>query len=264
VREFSPALGTGLIVALTLSWLGVFVVLRRAAFVGLAMAEASVLGAVVAKRIHGPSLASATAGALAAAALSVGARIRERLPREAIVALVFLGAAGLAQLTSGSHGLREIRAALEGDLILSSAADLRAAAIIMLPVAILSRLMARPLLYTLLDRDMAYALGMRPAFWETLLFVALGLAVATASRIVGPMLVLAYLVVPPTTALRLFRRWPTVMLASAAFAELATLVGITASYRWDLPTNATIAATSVGGFVCVSILCGMLRGKHNL
>lgn len=246
-REFPEALATGLITGVALAWLGVFVVLRRAVFAGLAMAEAAVFGGVAAERMHSASLMGAVTGSLAAAGLTLGPRGRERLPREAIVAVVFVGAAALTLLvgTGGGHHLREVRAALEGDLILASRADLRVAALLLLPIAALSCLLARPWLYVMFDRDMADVIGLKPTLWETAFVLLLGVAVAAATRIIGPMLVLAHLVVSSTAGLLMSRRWPRVMLGSAAIAVLATCLGMAFSYRWDLPTNATITATSV-------------------
>ncbi len=264
VRQFPEALATGLIAGVALSWLGVFVVLRRAVFAGLAMAEAAVLGGATAERMHGPSLIGAVLGSLGAAGLTIGPYGRERLPREATVAVVFVGATALAPLVGagGGHGLREIRAVLEGDLILASRADLRVAALLLLPIAALIRLAARPLVHVMFDRDMAEVLGLRPAVWETAFFVALGVAVAAATRIIGPMLVLGHLVVPPAAGLLISRQWPRVMIGAAAIAVLATLAGMTLSYRWDLPTNASIAATSVALLLVAALIRTITSAAH--
>ncbi|MCX7819173.1 MAG: metal ABC transporter permease [Kiritimatiellae bacterium] len=261
LHSFPEAILTGAIAALALGWLGLFVVLRGAVFMALAMAEASVFGAAVAEHWHAPVLPSSTAAGLLAAALGAGPGTRRRLPREAIVAVVFLGAAALTLLAGAraGPGLRELRAALEGELILATPADLRVALLILLPTAALARLAARPLLYVMFDRECARILAMRPTLWETALFAVLAVAVATATRIVGPLLVLCHLVVPPAAGLMLCRQWSAVMRTSAVVGVGSTILGLAVSYRNDLPTSATIVATSVAMLLGVTAAGSLLR-----
>jgi len=102
----------------------------------------------------------------------------------------------------------------------------------------------RPMIYSFLDRDAAFVLRVRPARWEPAFFFLLGLAVATASKAAGALLVFCYLVVPASTALMLSRRLKTVLILAASFSAAATLIGFALSFTGDLPTNQTICAIS--------------------
>jgi ABC-type Mn2+/Zn2+ transport system permease subunit len=70
-------------------------------------------------------------------------------------------------------------------------------------------------------------------------------------RSVGTLLVFAFLIAPPATAVLVARRVPVVMLAAIGFGSLAVLVGLLLSYHLATATAATIAGVSVLGFFVV-------------
>jgi len=66
-------------------------------------------------------------------------------------------------------------------------------------------------------------------------------------RVAGVLLTFAYLIVPAVCGVMLARTWMRQLVIGWATAALASLLGLWASYRLDLPTGAAI--------VCV---CGLL------
>jgi len=66
---------------------------------------------------------------------------------------------------------------------------------------------------------------------------------------VGPLVVFAFLVLPPLAALRLVRGMVPLSITAAAFGSATALLGFYASYRYDLPlgpTDAVLAAAALG------------------
>jgi len=91
------------------------------------------------------------------------------------------------------------------------------------------------------------------------------LVVVTSFRSVGTLLVFAFLVAPPATAVLVARRVPVVMLVSVAFGSLAVVVGLLMSYHLATATAATIAGVSVLGFFIVLTaqnVLAALRGRR--
>jgi ABC-type Mn2+/Zn2+ transport system permease subunit len=82
---------------------------------------------------------------------------------------------------------------------------------------------------------------------------SLGLAVSASSKVAGTVLVFGYLVIPPAAAMLCCRRLRTVLILAPVIATASTLVGLLASVRYNLPTNAAITATASALFTLAAI-----------
>jgi ABC-type Mn2+/Zn2+ transport system permease subunit len=146
----------------------------------------------------------------------------------------------------------EVKSLLYGDLILASPADAALIAAVLVPAGLVFLAVLRPTLNAFLDREAARVLGGRPALWETLFFVILGLVVSASARVAGALLVFCCLVVTPATALLLARRFGLVLAAAALCGMGVTLAGLLLSLRYDLPTNQVICAAACVLFAVVA------------
>ncbi len=241
---FPYSLAVGVLTAALCAALGVCVILKRIVFIGAALSEAAALGIAAGMVFGFPVFAGASTLTLVVA-LGV-ARPYEfaRLPRDAVLGVLFVtaGALGILLVSKAGLGLEEVKALLYGDLILSRPDDLLIGLLILVPAAGLLLLFRRPILYTFMDRETAQVLGLRVALWETLYFAVLALVVAASARVAGAMLVFAYLVVAPAAALLLSRRIRRVVVIAVALAVTCTLIGMYGALAWDLPANQLIVA----------------------
>ena len=245
---FPEATVAGALIAAACAALGVFVILKRVVFIGIALSEAAACGVAA-------GLAFGFEPVLGAAALTLGVVgilsypfEFQRIPRDAALGGIYVaaGAGAILLVAHSGFGLHEVQSLLYGDLILASRLDVWILGGTLLPVLGYMIAFIRPTTYSFLDREAARTLGIRARVWELLFFFALGLAVAVSSKVGGAFLVFCFLVVPPSAALILFRGMGKVMAASAAMAVIAVLVGLHVSYASDLPTNQTITAVACG------------------
>jgi ABC-type Mn2+/Zn2+ transport system permease subunit len=100
----------------------------------------------------------------------------------------------------------------------------------------------RDLLLVSYDRETARVLGKRVTGIEALLNLIIGLVVSVGTMTLGPTMLFGLLVLPPLAA----RRWAGSMtrfyVLSAAFGVLAAVVGIVISFEIDLPLGPAIVA----------------------
>ncbi len=260
--SFPYAVLAGLLIGVACALLGVFVILKRVVFIGIALSEMAACGVAMALLLGVPPFVGAVTLTLLTVCLLAIPFESRRVPRDAILGVLFVAASSLSVLlVSGSgHGLQEVKALLYGDLILTSRADFLVVFGVMLPAAACLLLFLRPTLYAFLDRESATVLRVRPGRWELLFFLLLGMVVAAASKVAGAVLVFCYLIVPSTAALLLARRLNRVLLLAAAFAVLITLLGLGISFAADLPTNETICATACA--LLLLILPLAFRGRN--
>jgi len=258
-RLFPEAVVCGTVMAAVCSAFGVFVVLKRIVFISIALSEAATCGLALALVFHfSPLAGSAGVTGLVVLLLTLPER-RQRLPKDVVLGTVFLLASSVSILlvAQSGFGLEEIKAMLYGDLIVSSAHDLRVLLLTGLPALVLLFLFMRPVLYTFLDREAAHVMGIRCWLWEGLFFFLLGLVVSGASKSGGALLVFCLLVVIPATALLLARRLWAVIGISIAAGVLTTWVGLLTAYCADLPANPTVigvACLLLTGVACARML----------
>ena len=243
---FPEAVIAGAVIAAVCAMLGVFVILKRVVFIGIALSEVAACGIAAAIMCHVHPFLGAAALTLATVTVLSYPFEGNRLPRDAVLGVIFVlaSAASILIVAHSGFGLQDVKALLYGDLILTSDTDLTLILAIFIPVGVYLLAFFRPTLYTFLDREAARVLGLRVVLWELLYFFALGLAVSAASKVAGALLVFCYLVVAPSTGLLLSRKLWGVLMISAIAAVGATMGGLYVSFSRDLPTNQTIAASS--------------------
>ena len=244
--QFPEALRAGLLISAVCALFGVFVILKRAVFIGITLSEVATCG-VAASFLLGipPFIGSLVLVLVAVSVLSLPFE-KQRIPRDTLMGIMFIAASALSILlvSKSGQGLVEVNAVLYGDLILSSKKELYTLLVVLIPALALFLLALRPTLYSFMDREAAKVLGIRTWLWESLYFVMLGIVISATSQIAGALLIFCYLVVCPATALVLSKRINRVLFIAPLFAMAATFLGMVVSFEHDLPTNQTICIIS--------------------
>ena len=256
------ALYAGLLVVLTTSVVGTWVVLRGMSFLGDALAHGVLPGIALAFIIG----VDTTIGAFIAAMAMVWGinviRSHSPLPEDTSIGVLFVGFLALAvaimSSSSGSY-TGDLNRFLFGSITGVDAGDLRrqaiAAAISLGGVA----LFYRAFLVMTFDHAQAEVLGLRPRLAHGVLLVLLAISIIASFEAVGNLLVFAFLIAPPATAVLLVRRVPRIMVTAAALGTVSAVVGLLASYHYDTAAGATMALTTVVLFLGVLTIKAMLR-----
>jgi len=254
MRSFPYAVMTGILVAVACALLGVFVILKRVVFIGITLSEIAACGIAIAFLAGLPPVAGAIALTLAAVVMLAFPFESRRIPRDALLGVLFVAAASLSVLlvSKSGLGLHEIKSLLYGELILTTKADFVVMCAVLIPALLCLFIFLRPTLYTFLDRESATVLGVKPARWELLFFLVLGIVVAAASKVAGALLVFCYLIAPAMAALLLSRRLAFVLLIACLLGIIETLLGLAVSFAADIPTNQTICLVA-----CVFLLLAL-------
>jgi len=195
------ALLAGILVALLCSYLGVYIVLKRIVFVGVALSEISAAGVALALFLGFSPLLGAMAFMMAGIGLLTVQWSPRRVPNDSFIGIVYVLASALAiLLVAKSH---------EGE-----------------------------------THMLQLMQGLKPAWWDLLLFFTIGLAIAFAIRAVGVLLATTLLIVPAVTALLVTNRLKHAMLLAVVAGVLPIAVDLHFSIVWDLPASALIVALS--------------------
>lgn len=237
--------------------LGVYVVLRRVVFVGIALAEFSAVGIALALSFALPPGLLAPAFALGGVLLLSQAAGRSVLPRDSIVGLSYVTAGAAAILVLKHFGQasgEELKALMWGSLIFADAADVKLLALALAVAGLPLALFSRQLLFTGFDPEMAAASGYRVRWWDLLFFGVLGLVAAAATRVAGVLVTFGFLVLPAAAALQLARSLRRAVILAVVFGLLSAALGSLLSLQLDSPTGPMIVACSFVLFALASLV----------
>ena len=250
------ALLAGLLVGGACAYLGVYVVLRRIVFVGVALSEVSSAGVALALLTGLPAMVGSVATMLVGVALFSVRWGGRRVRQDAFIGVGYVVASALAILliAKSPQGEGHLLDLLFGNILTVTPGDVLATGVALGAVLLVHALFAKELLFVSFDPDTASASGYQARRWETLLYVTIGLTIAFAIHAVGVLLTFASLLLPAVTALLVTRRMPAAFATSVAAGLLPVPVGLYLSFVWDLPSAATVVAVS---FVAL-LICGLV------
>jgi len=245
----------GALVGATCALLGVYVVLRRMAFIGDALAHTVLPGLVIAYLNRW----NMTAGALLAGiitALGIGWLSRRREIREdTAIGILFTGMFALGiLLMSAVRSFRDFSHMLFGYIIGVTDDQLRLFAALALIIIVVLILLHKELELTSFDPIHAQVIGLRPDALRYALLALMALAVVGAIQAVGVVLTSALLIVPAATASLLTKRLPAMMALATLIAVISSLTGLLVSYHLDVASGAAIVLICIAIFLLVWVI----------
>ena len=240
--------------------LGAFMVWRRMAYFGDAVAHASILGVAIALAFSGPIVLGALAVALvvgvSVALLSTGSRPIDTNLGVLSHSALAIGLVGVSYFEANEIDLEGL---LFGDILAVTPAQLAlvwAGSFLMLAVLVWRW---QALLTTTLSEEIAASAGINPRRERLILTLALALVVALALKVVGALLIGALLIIPAAAA-RGFSRTPEQMAAIAvAIGASSTVVGVFGSVLANSPTGPWIVVATTAFFLLSLLLGKALR-----
>jgi zinc/manganese transport system permease protein len=232
-------------------YLGLHVLARGVIFVDLALAQVAALGITVAFLAGHPiqseaaywyALAFTVGGA---ALFAVSRTHRAPIPQEAIIGIVYVVSAAAAVLVvdRAPQGSEHIKQLLVGSILTVTPGEVARLAGLYAVIGAVHVAMRRPLLEISFEPDLARGRGRWLRWWDFCFYATFGVVVTSSVRMAGVLLVFSYLVVPAAVG---------ALLASSVIARLAlgwglgavvSVLGLSLSYAWDLPTGAAVVTT---------------------
>jgi ABC-type Mn2+/Zn2+ transport system permease subunit len=245
------ALVAALLVGSIASLLGVFVILRRSAFFGDAVAHASLAGIAVGVVTGAPPLLVAAGVAVG---IGLGLYRLERvgqLSLDTILGFIlpFFMALGVLVLSFSPGFQPELLSYLFGSILTVSWPGLAAIAVVAVLVALVLARLGRRLVFATFDPDGAHAAGIDVGRLLTAHHALLALVIIASISLVGIVLVNALLVIPAATAKLLARSLKHLFVLAPLLGTTAALAGLAVSYSFDLPSGPSIVMVSGFGFL---------------
>ncbi len=272
------ALIAGTLIAIIAGPLGCFVVWRRMAYFGAAIAHSALLGVALALLAGNLLLDAATspgdlgyrAGSslvndpwpvvlFVSLSLAAGLLVLQRrhlLANDTLLGIVAHGslAIGLLIVASMASLRVDVMSYLFGDIL---GIDRAAVWALSLPgIAVLALLVRewRPLLATTVNAELAAVEGINIRRTELIFVLMLACVVALGIRLVGVLLIVSMLIIPPATARRVANTPVHMATVASVIGVFDVWAGLAMSWHLDLPAGPTIVTVSMMLFMAVMLL----------
>jgi zinc transport system permease protein len=245
------ALLAGSAVALVSGPLGCFIVWRRMAYFGDALAHSALLGIAAGLLLGIAPLAGVAALCVVAAVILARAEADRASGMDSVLGILAHGslALGLVLLSLMDRVRVDLMGWLFGDILAVSGNDIAWLWAGVLLVLALLAWQWRSLVAAAVDEDLALVEGYKVARARLVLMLLVALGVAAAMKVVGVMLVTAMLIIPAAAARRLART-PEQMAALAVAAGLvAVAAGLGGSWVLDTPSGPSIVTVATALFM---------------
>jgi len=236
-----------------LVYLGLHVVKREVIFVDLALAQVATLGTCVAL-LMGYHFDDRITFWISLAVTFLGAAFfswtrsskKAAVPQEAIIGITFVVAAAavILLLSRVAGGKEELEHLLTGDILNVTKGEIGQRVLVFAALGAFYATYHRRFVLISSDPEQAFAQGVRVRLWDFLFYAAFALVVVSFVRLGGVLLTFSYLIVPAVCGTILATDWMKRLAIGWGVAAAASLIGLWASYKMDLPTGAAIVVAS--------------------
>jgi ABC-type Mn2+/Zn2+ transport system permease subunit len=248
---------TSVLIGFACPLVGMFLVLRRLVFMGVALPQISSTGVVIALCVpmwlgilqpehtehveHLLAFAGSISFALAAILFLAFLERRGRGLPEGRLGTCYVVAAALSILLFSLNKYAEVGWAdrMKGQVIAIDNADMLMTMGALALVLVTLGLFHKEILLVSFDRTLALILRKNVVFWDILLYLVIGLTVSMAVLTVGPLTAFGFLLIP-ALAVHLFApNMRAFAIYSALLGGIASFVGFYLAYKWDWPVGPT-------------------------
>jgi zinc transport system permease protein len=236
------ALLAGAFLAVSCSFLGIFVLLKRQSMIGDGLAHVGFASIAIAMLTGLAPLAVTIPVVILASLLILKLNETSGIQGDAAIALVAAFSVALGvMIASLARGFNvDILSFLFGSILLINDWELLISGVLALTVVLVILFNFHPLMASAYDEDFASVIGIRTRRMNNLLAVLVGLTIALGIRIVGTMLISSLIIFPTVSALQWGLGFRKTIMAALLISVSSVLAGILISFFLDIPTGATI------------------------
>ena len=243
---------------------GTYVVSRRMVFLSGGITHASFGGIGIAYHFGLNPIGGAMIFAVLSALGIEWAGSRGRIREDSAIGIVWsLGMAiGTLFIFATPGYAPNLMSFLFGDILTVSRLSLGAMAVVALVLVVVMLLWRRAVIYASFDREYARSQGVKADAVLAFMTVMTAVTIVLSIRVVGIVLLISLLTVPPTIVGMFTKSYSQIALWSSVLATVGNVVGIWVAYKMDFPVGATtIILLTLTLFIVKLLTLPSLRAK---
>lgn len=248
---FIRALIAGSMIAVSCSLLGNFIILRREALITHSISHIALLGIALSLLFKLHLNMTVIVTVIIGVILIIAIQNTRLFSYDSILELTAeIGMAGAIVTLSQLQGYQtDIMQYLFGDILAIDRTDIWFAMIIGAIVIVFFYFFHTKLLQVVFNEELALSIGTNSKLINFLFLILIGLVIAIGVKIVGVILLSAFLVIPANTAKALSKNFKQMAVYGVLVSVFGTIIGLFLSYSIDVPSGAMIILTLACLFV---------------
>ena len=251
----------GLLVSLCAALLGVSLVLKRYSMIGDGLSHVGFGALAVATAMNMAPLSISVPVVVLAAFLLLRLSENSKIKGDAAIALISTSSLAIGVIViSVTTGMNtDVCNYLFGSILTTTHADVQLSVALSIAVLILFVLSYDKIFAVTFDETFSRAAGTRAGLYNILIAVLTAVTIVLGMRMMGAMLISALVIFPALTAMRVCKRFFTVMICASIVSVVCFPIGVTLSYLYSLPTGASVVAVNLVVLLLFSA-AGALKG----
>ena len=262
------ALIVGVLIALCSSLLGVTLVLKRFSYIGDGLSHVAFGAIAIAAVLHlSDDMVLVMPVTILCAVLLLRTGQKTRIRGDAAIAMISVGALAVGYLlmnifSASSNLSGDVCSTLFGSasILTLTKAEVWLSIILSVVVVVIFLLFYNRIFAVTFDENFARAAGTKVEAYNLLIAVVIAVIIVLAMNLVGSLLISALVIVPAMSAMRLFRSFRAVTIASAVLSVFCALMGILVAILADTPVGSTIVGMDILAFL-ICAAAARLQGR---
>ncbi len=258
---------TGVLIALCSSLFGVTLVLKRFSFIGDGLSHVAFGAMAVASVLNlTDNMLLVLPVTVVAAVLLLRAGQRAKIKGDAALAMISVGALALGYLVmnifpNSANITGDVCGTLFGStsILTLTGSEVWLSVLLSVAVILIYIFLYNKIFSVTFDEDFAAATGTRAWLYNLIIAVITAVIVVLAMNLVGSLLISALVIFPAISAMRVFKSFKSVVVASAIISVFCAFVGLLVSILAATPVGSTIVAVNIAVFALFYIV-GLIKG----
>ena len=246
----------GILVSLCAALLGSSLVLKRYSMIGDGLSHVGFAALAVAYALGAAPLLVAIPVCIVAAFLLLRLNESSKIQGDAATAIMCSGALAVGVMTvSLTTGMNtDVMNYMFGSILAMSGSDVKISIFLSAVVIVLYGLFYNRIFAVTFDENFARATGTNSNLYNMMIAILTAVTVVLGMRMMGTLLISSLIVFPSLSAMRVAKKFRTVIILSAGISVFGFAAGLVMSYAYAVPTGASIVLVNIAVFVVLSLM----------
>lgn len=233
------AMIAGILLSVTASLLGVSLVLKKYSMIGDGLSHVSFAAIAIAIATKQAPLTFSLPIVVLAAFLILRVSEKSKIKGDASIAVISTASLAIGAIAARGANI-DIESYMFGSIVAISLSDVIVTAVVTVITVAVYILFYNRIFAVTFDETYSKASGGHPAVYNALIAVLTAVTVVVGMRLVGALLISALIIFPALSAMRIFKSYRSVVIASTVISVISFVIALTISIFFDIPTSACI------------------------
>lgn len=255
------ALVVGTLISLCAALLGVSLVLKRYSMIGDGLSHVGFGTLAIATALNMAPLQLTIPVVVLAAFFLLRLSESSKIKGDAAIAMISSGSLAVGVMTiSFTTGMNtDVCNYLFGSILSLSQADATLSIYLSIAVLVLFIIFYVRLFAITFDETFARATGTNTKLYNMVIAFLTAITIVLGMRMMGALLISSLIIFPALTAMRVCKKFLSVVICSAIISLICFAVGMIISYEFATPSGASVVSVNIVMFLIFSVI-GMIKG----